>query len=148
MAGSEQYLRIAFAGQEFLLPNSASFAIEQREGLTVNDNAADSTVAWWETRGKRLPVYHLDKEFKLTRSNDWQQVVFLNAQPQPIGLAANEVQLLTRADVRVEPFHPLGQSPTRGGQLFSSAWVEGVAVTLILEPQALATYLLTAKGGA
>ncbi len=148
MAGPEQYLRVAFAGLEFLLPSSASFAIEQRDGLIVNDSGAGSAVAWWETRGKRLPAYHLDGELNPVRNDNWQRAVFLNAQPQPIGLAANEIQLLTRADVRVEPFHPLGQAPTRGGQLFTAAWIQGAEVTLVFEPHALATYLLTAGGGA
>lgn len=148
MTGSEKYLLIAFAGQAFLLPSSASFAIEQREVLVVNDSGAGSVVAWWETSGKRLPVYHLDADLKFVRNDDWQRAVFLNAQPRPIGLAANEIHLLTHADVRVEPFHPLGQAPTRGGQLFSAAWVQGTEVTLVFEPRALATYLLTVKEGA
>ena len=148
MAVSEQYLRVAFAGLEFLLPSSASFAIEQREGLKGNDSGKGSNVAWWETRGKRLPVYHLDGDLKPVRDNNWQRAVFLNAQPHPIGLAANDVQLLTRADVRVQPFYPLGQAPTQGGQLFSAAWIQGVEVTLVFEPHALATYLLTVKEGA
>ena len=148
MAGPEQYLLVAFAGQEYLLPSSASFAIEQRQGLVVNDSGAGNVAAWWETSGKRLPVYHLDADLKFVRNDDWQSAVFLNAQPHPIGLAANETQLLTRVDVRVEPFHPLGQSPARGGQLFSAAWVQGTQVTLVFEPRALANFLLTAKEGA
>ncbi len=148
MAGSEQYLLVVFAGQEFLLPSSASFAIEQREGLVVNDSGAGSAVAWWEARGKRLPVYHLDRDIRPVRNNDWQRAVFLNAQPHPVGLAANEIQLLTRTDVRVEPFHPLGHASTRGGPLFSAAWVQGAQITLVFEPQTLATYLLAVKEGA
>lgn len=145
MVESEQYLLVAFAGREFLLPSSASFAIEQREDMVVNHSDAGSVVAWWETSGRRLPAYHLDADLNFVRNDDWQRAVFLNAQPHPIGLAANEIQLLTRADVRVEPFHPLGQAPTRGGQLFSAAWVQGVEVTLVFEPRALATYLLAVK---
>jgi hypothetical protein len=148
MAVSEQYLRVAFAGVEFLLPSSASYAIEQREGLLVNDSGAGSAAAWWETRGKRLPAYHLDADLNLVRNDDWQRAVFLNAQPHAIGLAANDIQLLPRADVHVESFHPLGPAPTRGGQLFSAAWVQGSEVTLVFEPHALATYLLTIKEGA
>ena len=148
MAASEQYLRIAFSGQEFLLPSSASFAIEQRDVLAANTSSVGKAVAWWETRGRRLPVYRLDGDLRLVRDDDWQRAVFLNAQPQPIGLAANDVHLLAHVDVRVEPFHPLGQSPTRGGQLFSAAWVQGTEVTLVFEPHALATYLLTLGEGA
>lgn len=142
MAKSEQYLRVAFAGMEFLLPSSASFAIEQRDGLVVNDGGAKTAAAWWETRGKRLPAYHLDADLKLARNDDWQRAVFLNAQPHPVGLAANEIQLLAHADVRVEPFHPLGQAPTPGGQLFSAAWVRGATVMLVFDPQVLAAHLL------
>ena len=147
MAVSEQYLRVAFAGQEFLLPSSASYAIEQRESLMVNNSGAANAAAWWETRGKRLAAHHLDADLNPVRNDDWQRAVFLNAQPHPIGLVANDIQLLPRAEVRVESFHPLGPVPTRGGQLFSGAWVQGSEVMLVFEPHALATYLLTIKEG-
>ncbi len=148
MAGSEQFLLISFAGQGFLLSSSASFAIEKRESLAVNGSGAGSAVASWETRGKRLPVYHLDRDLKPVRNDDWQHAVFLNALPHPVGLAANEIQLLARTDMRVEPYHPLGLAPTRGGQLFSAAWVQGAEITLVFDPQTLATYLLAVKEGA
>lgn len=147
MAGPEQYLRVAFAGREFLLPNSASVAIEQRDALQLNDSDSGTEVAWWQSRGKRLPVYSLDGNFRPVRNGDWQRAVFLKAQPDPIGLAANAIELLPRTEVRVEPYHPLGQAPTRGGHLFSAASVKGTDLVLVFDPRALAAYLQTVVEG-
>lgn len=142
MAELNQYLRIGFAGLDFLLPSEASHAIEQRHGMIINDSGDGSATAWWESRGARWPVYHLDRDLELVHDDNWQRAVFLNARPHPVGLAANEIQLLSRSEIQVEPFYPLGKPATAGGHLFSAAWVKGAEAMLIFEPDALTAYLL------
>jgi len=146
MAESNQYLRIEIDGMTFLLPGSASFAIEQREHLVVNDTDNSPAAAWRVTKSERWPAYCLDRALKPVKHGRWQRAVFLEAAPHPIGLIVGEAQLLARAEVRVEPFTPPGLPPGRSGHLFNGAWVDGARAILVFEPAALVGYLRGLEG--
>lgn len=139
MSQANQYLRIEIDGGTYLLPGSASYAIEQRDHLVVND--ADTAVAAWRvTKSERWPAYCLDRLFKPVKGGQWQRAVFLEGAGQPIGLAVGEAQLMARTEVRVEPFTPPGPVPA-DGHLFNGAWVDGTRAMLVLNPTALIGYL-------
>ncbi|MBI3900377.1 MAG: hypothetical protein HY308_19140 [Gammaproteobacteria bacterium] len=140
MADANQFLRIAFQGVNFLLPGSASLAIEQRDALVTDDS--DSLVtAWRPARQGRWPAFALDSTLKPLRTQQWQRAVFIEAKPQAVGLVADEIQLLNRNDIHVAPFTPLGPKSSRFGHFFNAAWVDGSVVTLIFDPLVLAAYL-------
>ncbi len=126
---------------EYLLPSSASFSIEQRENLTLNEAVNSNVAAWHVISSERRPAFYLDANLEPTQGNDWHRAVFLDAAPHAIGLIADEVQLLPRTDVHVEPFTPLGSKPTPRGHLFSSVWMRGNQLILVFEPNGLISYL-------
>lgn len=146
MVDNKQYLRIGLQGVDYLLPNSTSYAIEKREQLEINDR--DTLVAAWQvTPSGRIPAYSLDADLNPVARHAWQRAVFLQAGGQTLGLVADELQLLPRDEVRVEPFMPLGPAPTASGHLFGGAWVRaGQLPVLVLEPRALAAYLMHLGG--
>lgn len=127
-------------GAVFLLPSTASLAIEKRESLTTGTGST-LVAAWRETSDDRWPAYSLDSLLLPAPRNSWSRAVYLNATPHPIGLVADEVQLVSTASLQIVPFHPPGPKPTAFGHLFSSAHIEGSDVFLVLEPNALITYL-------
>ena len=126
---------------EYLLHSSASLAIEQRGSLVLNDDANANIAAWRASGARRWPAYALDAELRVRRRPRWERAVFINAAAGPIGLIADEIQLLPQAQVRVEPFTPLGPPPTGGGHVFFGAWVNEGRLLLVFEPQGLAAYL-------
>ena len=140
MTQSNQYLRIEIDGGSYLLPGSASYVIEQRDHLVVNDADSSPVAAWRATKSERWPAYCLDRLFKPARGGQWLRAVFLEGAPHPIGLAVGEAQLMARTEVRVEPFTPPGRPPA-DGHLFNGAWVDGARVMLVLNPAALVGYL-------
>jgi len=135
-----QYLRLKLDNAVFLLPSTASLAIEKRESLT---SSADSTLvaAWRETSNGRWPAYSLDSMLQPAPGPNWTRAVYLNATPHPIGMVADEVQLVPTDLLQIVPFHPPGRAPTTLGQIFNGAHIEGDDVFLALEPNALITYL-------
>lgn len=137
---NQQYLRLNINGAIFLLPSTASLAIEKREGLS---SSSESTfvAAWRETAKGRWPAYSLDSLLQPTPRSDWTRAVFLNATPHPIGIVASEVQLVPSETLQIVPFNPPGPAPTSMGHLFNGAHIEGDEVFLVLEPNALITYL-------
>lgn len=146
MAAQDQFLRLGLGEATFLLPSSASLAIEQRDNLTAGDSGAGAVTAWRVSHNARWPALHLDQNLRLVANGNWQRAVFLESDPYPVGLIANEVQLLPRSAVHVEPFTPLGSPRSRFGHLFSGAWVDGARVVLVFEPRALADYLHQLEG--
>jgi len=141
LADNRQYLRIGVQGVDYLLPGSASFAIEKREHLQV-DTSGGIIVAWRVASGTRAPAYSVDADLHPLARSSWQRAVFLQGDAQPVGLIADELQLLAREDVRVEPFRPLGPAATRSGHLFGGAWVRpGYAPMLVFEARVLSEYL-------
>ncbi|MHB8453469.1 MAG: hypothetical protein ACYDDO_01970 [Acidiferrobacterales bacterium] len=146
MIAEDQYLRIGLGDAAFLLPSSASFAIEKRENLVPDDSGLGVVTAWRESASARWPAIHLDQDLQPVSRADWQRAVFLESSPYPVGLIANEVQLLPRSDVTVEPFTPLGAPATQVGHLFSGAWVSSTEVLLVFDPGALAAYLYRLEG--
>lgn len=140
MADSGQYLCLIVDDAEYLLPSAASLAIEQRDALTP-DNGLGAVVAWRQTRQGRWPAYGVNASFQVSRPRRWQRAVFLDAGSTSVGLVADDVRLLNRANMRVVPFTPLGAPPTRTGHLFNAAWVGDRGVTLVLDPLNLVGFL-------
>lgn len=147
MADNKQYLRIGLQGVDYLLPNSTSYIIEKREQLEINDEPGAVIAAWQVAPGARTPAYSLDAELNPLARSNWQRAVFLQTGGQSLGLIADELQLLPRDEVRVEPFTPLGPPPSAAGHVFGGAWVRaGQIPVLVFEPRALAAYLLNLGG--
>lgn len=139
MAESKQYLRIGLRGRNFLLPSEASLAIEQRDNLAIEKTGP--VTAWRMSRGERWPAFYLDNDLSLRRDDNWERAVFIDARPRPIGLIANEIQLLPHTGIDIEPFTPLGPAPTAAGHLFSAVWVRGNQLVLVFAHRNLAAYL-------
>lgn len=144
---STQYLRLGLDGVEFLLPSEASLSIEQRDNLvtTLRDadgagNAANVT-AWYVVRSERWPAFYLGGDLRPSRGAGWQRAIFLEGGAHPIGLIADEVQLLPRSEMRIEPFQPLGPAPTPAGAVFDCAWMRGDETVFVFNPKALVAYL-------
>ena len=149
MVDNKQYLRIGLQGVDYLLPNNTSYVIEKREQLEINDVPGALIAAWQVTPSARTPAYSVDADLYPLARDDWQRAVFLQTGGQPLGLIADELQLLPRDEVRVEPFTPLGPPPSAAGHVFSGAWVRaGQIPVLVFEPRALAGYLVNLGGSA
>ena len=118
-----------------------SVAIDQRDSLEINKTGTGQVSAWRSQDGTRWPAYCLDQDFKVAQRDDWERAIFLEAQPTPVGLIADEVQLLPEGEAQVTPFIPLGPPATASGHLFSGAWVRGSQAILVFDPKALATFL-------
>lgn len=140
MAELKQYLRVEINGTAFLLPSSASAAIEQRDALVINQ-ADGNVTAWRKQRGGRQPVYALDAAMQVTRRDDWQRAVFLDESDGGTGLVVDDVELLGRDKVTVNPYTPVGPAPTAFGHLYSGAWIEGRNATLVFDARVLSAYL-------
>lgn len=140
-----QFLRIQIDTVEYFLPSGTSVAIEKRESLTV-DNSRSIVSAWRESPAGRWPAYCVDEELIPSLRQDWVRAVFVQAQPYPIGIIGDEIQLVTIDSLDVAPFTPLGAPATSAGHLFSAAYVRKDLVSMVLNPQALVSYL-TALGG-
>lgn len=135
-----QFLRITLGGVAYLLPSAASIAIEQREALSGGDGGA--RVAYRESRSGRWPAYGLDGQLKPGMQPAWQRAVFLNASPIPVGIAADDVQLVPpQARIDVVPFTPVGRPPASGIHLFDSARVDGERPELVFSVAGLVAYL-------
>lgn len=141
MADPNQYLRLKLGDANFLLPGVPGFVIEPREHLAVDQSSAGNATAWRTVQGRRVPAYCLDAALRVSRHPHWQRAVFLDAAPQAVGLAVDEVELLPRAETVIVPFIPPGSPPTRVGPLFSGAWLTGNRVVLVFDPPALVAYL-------
>lgn len=147
MGNNQQYLRLGLLGVNYLLPGSTGFSIEKREQFEEADAGA-LVVAWHTTASGRWPVFSVDADLNPFSRHGWQRAVLLQGR-QPIGLVADELQILPPEEVRIEPFRPLGPAPTRVGHLFSGAWVRaGQLPVLMFEPAALADHLLRLGGTA
>lgn len=149
MVDNKQYLRIGLQGVDYLLPNNTSYVIEKREQLELNDSADALIAAWQVVPGGRTPAYSLDADLNPLARHAWQRAVFLQAAGQAWGLVADELQLLARDEVRIEPFRPLGPAPTASGHLFGGAWVRaGHLPILVFDPRGLVAYLMHLGGSA
>ena len=149
MAESRQYLRIGLMGVDYLLPNSTSHVIEKREHLEINDAPGAFIAAWQSAASGRAPAYSVDANLNPLSRYSWQRAVFFQAGGQMLGLVADELQLLAREDVRIEPFTPPGPAPTPAGHLFGGAWVRaGQVPVLVFEPRVLADYLMRLEAAA
>ena len=149
MVDNKQYLRIGLQGVDYLLPNSTSYVIEKREQLEVNDQPGAVIAAWQVTPGARTPAYSVDADLNPLSRGNWHRAVFLQTGGQPLGLIADELQLLPLDEVRVEPFTPFGPPPSTVGHVFAGAWMRaGQIPVLVFEPRALAAYLLNLGGSA
>lgn len=141
MTDNRQYLRIGLMGVDYLLPGSAGFTIEKREDLEAGEPGSLVAAARVLPNGARVPAYSLDAGLNPFPRHGWQRAVFIQGSPAA-GLVADEVELLSPAEVHVERFRPLGRPVTRAGHLFSGAWVlAGAAPVLMFEPRALLAFL-------
>jgi hypothetical protein len=140
MADSSQYLRIVLDGSDYLLPSAASVAIEQRDSMAL-ERTPGRVVAWRQSRSGRWPAYGFDAAFRPASPEHWQRAVFLETSRQPVGLVADDVNLLGGTDMHVAPFAPPGPAPTRYGHWFNAAWIDGTRVTLVIDPRALVQFL-------
>ncbi len=146
MAESNQYLRIVLRGADFLLPSEASLAIEQRQNLVLEPDRDNPVTAWRVGRTERWPASRLGRDLERIEDDEWERAVFLHARPYPVGLIVDDVQMLPRMDVDVEPLGLLGTPPTPAGHLFGGTWVRGNRLTLVFAPAALVAYLYRLGG--
>lgn len=137
-----QYLRLTIDDIAFLLPSTASLAIEKREGLS---SSSDSTLvaAWRDSPGGRWPAYSLDTQLQPAPRPNWARAVYLSAAPNPVGLVTDEIQLVPTDQLQIVPFHPPGPLPTSLGPVFNGAHVESDRVLLVLNANAFASYLIS-----
>jgi hypothetical protein len=154
LAETRQFLRIGLVNAgtnlvDYLLPSNTSYVIEKREHLEINDAPGALIAAWQATPTGRAPAYSVDANLDPLSRHAWQRAVFIQVGRQTLGLIADELQLLSNEDVRVEPFMPPGPAPTPAGHLFGGAWVRaGHAPVLVFEPGALADYLMRLEAAA
>lgn len=141
----QQFLRLQIGNTEYYLPSGTSVAIEKREALT-EDTTRSMVAAWREAGGARWPAYCVDEELIPSLRTDWHRAVFVQAQPHPIGLIGDEIQLVMLDTLKVSSFTPLGPPATASGHLFGAAYVNEGKVAMVLQPGALAAYLM-AMGG-
>lgn len=136
---SAQYARVQLHGVNYLLPGDRLF-VETRDALEPNTDGGQ-VIAWRNADTGRWPVFAVDRAFALTSPRQWQKAVFVGTDTAGIGLIADDVQLLSRSDIQLSPFAPLGPPATEHGHLFNGAWVEGRAVTLVLDAKVMVAYL-------
>jgi hypothetical protein len=140
MRTQAQYARLQLHGANYLMPSTVGLVIEQRDALQPNTEGGNATA--WRTRHEvRWPAFSLDPTFKLTQRKQWNRALFLEAGAHSVGVIVDEVQMLSRADIQISAFTPLGAPPTRHGHLFKGAWVEGRQATLVIDPQTFLAYL-------
>ena len=140
-----QYLRLKIDETSFLLPSTASLAIEKREGLSSSSDSR-LVAAWRQTSRGRWPAYSLDQQLQPAPRNSWSRAVYLNATPNPVGLVTDEIQLIPTDQLQIVPFHPPGPAPTAVGHIFNGAHVTGDELLLVLEPGAFTAYLMSLEG--
>ena len=148
MADDNQFISIRIRNTSFLLPANASLGIEQRETLELNSGKGGNAVAWKVVGANKWPAYALDEDLELTSGNAWERVVYVQDGGSVVGLAAENIQIMNRGDIQVQPFLPVGPPPKSGKHIFSSSWIEGNTPVLMFEPSALASYLTVVGGGA
>lgn len=136
---SAQYARVQLHGVNYLLPGNRLF-IETRESLEPNTDGGN-VVAWRNADSGRWPAFAVDRAFALAPPRQWQKAVFIATEAAGVGLVADDAQLLTRGDIQLSPFAPLGPPATEHGHLFNGAWVEGRTVTLVLDAKVMIAYL-------
>jgi hypothetical protein len=148
LATTRQFLRIGLQGANFLLSSAVNFSIEKREHLESDEPGAP-IAAWHTSPTGRWPAYSVDRELNPVVRQNWQRAVFIEEGSSTVGLVADELQLLTREEVTIERFRPLGPAPGPAGHLFSGAWVRsGQMPILLFEPRALVAYLSQLGGRA
>jgi len=136
-----QYLKLILANQPFLLPSPACYCTESRHRLLPPEQGHSGIVAWHHVQQQRWPVVALSTP-DLPFTGTWSQVVFLNSQHHPVGLACE--QLSEVADENALEVRPLGVIGSRieGGPLISGlAMLEDSAI-FILDAQRLLARLL------
>lgn len=141
MTDGHQYLRLSLQHMDYLLPSEASISIEQRDHLQPADADDGAVSAWRDTHNQRWPAFYLDGGLMPAQSDAWQRAIFIDGLPHPLGLIADEIQLLPRAEVHIEPFTPLGPPPSPAGPVFAGAWIRNSELVMVLDPKGLIGYL-------
>jgi hypothetical protein len=147
VADNNQYLRLTLTDRSFLLPSTASLAIEQKENIQMGASPRGSIIGHRNASGSKWPVLLLSSELQGDTSAAWTRAVFVGNAINAVGIAVSEVLLLPRQDTVIEPFNPLGPPPTSAGHIFSGAWTHEGKVMLVLDPKGLSGYLQTLAGG-
>lgn len=142
MAQDTQYFRIKIGDAIFLLHGTASLAVEKRDNMQANTGSGNA-VAWHADQSGNWPAYALDADLRLSQRDSWSHAVFITSVPHPVGLAADEIQLMADEEIVPEPFTPLGTWVPGVGRLFSNAWVYERRVYLVIDPGKFALYLQT-----
>ncbi len=146
MVSSAQFLLFRIGDTSYLVPGSATVAIDKRDSLSRDDSGQGGICAWRTGGTERWPVYLLDAQLRPSGGGHWERAIFLPASPHPVAIAANAVQLLPQSEVSTVSFRPLGPPPTPAGHLFNAAWVHDANVILVFDPGALALFLLNRPG--
>ncbi len=141
MRKANQYLRFSLGDAYYLVSGGMSVSIDQRDSLEINKTGTGPVCAWRSHDGTRWPAYCLDRDLKVVQRDDWERAIFLEAQPTPVGLIADDVQLLPEGEAQVTPFTPLGPPATAAGHLFSGAWVRGSQAILVFDAKTLTAFL-------
>lgn len=146
MVNSAQFLLFRIGDTSYLIPGSATVAIDKRDSLTSGDSAHGGVCGWRTAGTERWPVYLVDAQLRPSAGGHWERAIFLPASPHPVGIAANAVQLLPQSEVLTVPFRPIGPPPTRAGHLFNAAWIHEANVILVFDPATLGLFLLNLQG--
>lgn len=126
---------------DYLLPSEASISIEQRDNLLPVVAGDGAVAAWRSAHNYRWPAFYLDGELLPAHRDVWQRAIFIDGAPHPLGLIADEIQLLPRAEVHIEPFTPLGPPPSPAGPIFAGAWIRNSELVMVFDPKGLVGYL-------
>lgn len=142
MADNNQYLHLVIGGQAYLLPGTLRYTIEQRENLADHPGGDGAVVAWRTVRNGRWPVYSVNARLRLAHAPaDWQRAVFVEGPVATVGVVVDDAHLLSRRELQITSFTPLGPPATRAGHLFKGVWVREGRPMLVLDPLAFAAFL-------
>ncbi len=140
MTAVRHYLELRFAGGVFLMPNLPDLLVEPRENMLVEIRGRAAAVR--SVQSVTWRAYALGPDWAPVTDSPWTRAVFLGAPGRrPVGLLVEDLKLLAADGLRIEPFTPLGPAPVSGQHLFKAAAMRTGALTLVLDPDALASYL-------
>jgi len=146
MTTPRHYLETKFAGRVFLMPNTLDLLIEPRENMLVERKGRAAALR--SVQGLVSPAYALDADLQPLTESAWTRAVFLGtAAGRLIGLLVDDLRLVPTAELRIEPFTPLGGVPKTGYHLFDAAAMQASTLTLVFAPAGLTAYLQAMEGG-
>lgn len=138
MLDSSSFLRIREGAFSYLLAADQAASIEHRGdgGFEFVDDPASTLAAWRLSGDIRIPVVRLGRLLD-TPAGDWGYAVLLSSGPDGVGLAAENVELVTDSGMpAVQPFNPVGCS-IPGGPLITGLTPDTAPECLVLDPAGL-----------